>query len=314
MQISFWDMTPLPPQKSTPSPSKKKSKKKKLIAISYYGGKFSHLNWLLPRLSVQKVKHYCEPFCGSAAVLLNRTPAPIETINDIDGNVTNFFQVLRDHGAELIRRLELTPYARDELAAAIDNPAIKNPTQDPVEKARMFFVRARQSFLANANSASKGRWASVITTSCAGMSGSVSKWLSAINGLDTITTRLRSVQIENLPAQKLIEKYDTPKTLFYVDPPYVTQARQDKKVYAHEMTDEDHITLAHTLTQCQGMVALSGYHNDLYQDLYRTWHLFTKNTRANGRSRTPRQECLWTNYPPGENGNRFPPKTTKEIP
>jgi len=68
-------------------------RKHKLIAFGWYGGKFSHLSWLLPMLP--ECHHYCEPFSGSAAVLLNRNPSPVETYNDIDGEVANFFKVLR---------------------------------------------------------------------------------------------------------------------------------------------------------------------------------------------------------------------------
>lgn len=53
--------------------------KRKLIAFGWYGGKFSHLDWLLPLLP--ECHHYCEPFAGSAAVLLNREPSPVETCN-----------------------------------------------------------------------------------------------------------------------------------------------------------------------------------------------------------------------------------------
>ena len=56
-----------------------------VIAFGWYGGKFSHLKWLLPLLP--SCQHYCEPFGGSAAVLLNRAPSPVETYNDIDGEV-----------------------------------------------------------------------------------------------------------------------------------------------------------------------------------------------------------------------------------
>jgi DNA adenine methylase len=71
---------------------------RKRIAFGWYGGKFSHLDWLLPLLPA--CHHYCEPFAGSAAVLLNRPPAPVETYNDLDGEVANFFRVLRDHGVD----------------------------------------------------------------------------------------------------------------------------------------------------------------------------------------------------------------------
>ena len=60
---------------------------RKLIAFGWYGGKYSHLDWLLPLLPT--CHHYCEPFAGSGAVLLNRSPAPVETYNDLDGEVAN---------------------------------------------------------------------------------------------------------------------------------------------------------------------------------------------------------------------------------
>ncbi len=93
----------------------------KLIAFGWYGGKFSHLNWLLPLLPT--CHHYCEPFAGSAAVLLNRDPSPVETYNDIDGEVTNFFRVLRDNKEELVEKIGLTPFSREEFYYSVS----KNP-------------------------------------------------------------------------------------------------------------------------------------------------------------------------------------------
>lgn len=88
----------------------------KLIPFGWYGGKFSHLAWLLPLLP--KCHHYCEPFGGSGAVLLNRPPSPIETYNDLDGEVVNFFRVLRDEKEKLVEAIGLTPFSREEFALA----------------------------------------------------------------------------------------------------------------------------------------------------------------------------------------------------
>src|SRR3989338_5619176 len=88
----------------------------KLIAFGWYGGKYSHLEWLMPLLPDSH--HYCEPFAGSAAVLLNREPSPIETYNDMDGEVANFFRVLRDKPKEIINAIALTPFSREEFYIA----------------------------------------------------------------------------------------------------------------------------------------------------------------------------------------------------
>src|SRR5713101_3717156 len=68
-------------------------RRSKMIAFGYYGGKFSHLDFILPLLPTH-YRHYCEVFGGSAAVLINRPPAPVETYNDLDGEVVNFFECL----------------------------------------------------------------------------------------------------------------------------------------------------------------------------------------------------------------------------
>src|SRR6266480_5349647 len=87
-------------------------KAEKLIPFGWYGGKFSHLAWLLPLLP--KCHHYCEPFAGSGAVLMNRDPSPVETYNDLDGEVANFFRVLRTEKDALIEAIGLTPFSREE--------------------------------------------------------------------------------------------------------------------------------------------------------------------------------------------------------
>ena len=141
------------------------------IIFGWYGGKFSHLDWLLPLLP--ECHHYCEPFAGSGAVLLNRVPSPVETYNDIDGEVVNFFRVLRDQHEELIRAIALTPFSREEYYRAIHTT---NGVSD-VERARCFYIKARQTRTGLAQTASLGRWANCKNTSRAGMSGVVSRWL-----------------------------------------------------------------------------------------------------------------------------------------
>src|ERR1022692_1860946 len=99
---------------------KVKRRGEKLIAFGWYGGKFSHLDWLLPLLP--QCQHFCEPFGGSAAVLINRHPSPVETYNDLDGEIVNFFRVLREQRDSLIQAIGLTPFSKAEFEAAIKQP------------------------------------------------------------------------------------------------------------------------------------------------------------------------------------------------
>jgi DNA adenine methylase len=147
--------------------------------------------------------------------LLNREPSPVETYNDIDGDVVNFFRVLRDNSDEPARAIALTPFSREEFHLAIygDTEEVSD-----VELARRFCVRARQARTGLAQTATLGRWANCIDTSRAGMSGVVSRWLGGVEGLSEIAERLLRVQIENRPAADVIRLNDGKDTLFYYDP------------------------------------------------------------------------------------------------
>jgi DNA adenine methylase len=269
----------------------KKGTKPKLIAFGWYGGKFSHLDWLLPLLP--KTTHYCEPFGGSAAVLLNREPSPVETYNDIDGEVANFFRVLREQKDALVKAIGLTPFSREEFEAAISEPT---DVLSDLERARRFYVRARQVRTGLAQTASNGRWAHCRLTSRAGMAGAVSRWLGSVEALPEIAQRLLRVQIENDKAIRVIRRYDSEETLFYCDPPYPHSSRGDSKAYRYEMTDQEHTELAKVLHNVKGQVALSGYHCDLLDDLYQDWTAIEAPAKKVHSVKTERVEVLWVNY------------------
>jgi DNA adenine methylase len=270
----------------------KEKNKKKLIAFGWYGGKFSHLDWLLPLLP--ETKHFCEPFGGSAAVLLNRNPAEVETYNDLDGDVANFFRMLRENKDKLIELIGLTPFSREEFEYAINNQY--NEKISDIERARLFFIRARQVRTGLAQTASSGRWSNCTLTSRAGMSGAVSRWLGSIDNMPDIAQRLLRVQIENKPAIEVIKKYDSEDTLFYCDPPYQHDTRTDTNAYKFEMTNQDHIDLVNTLRSVKGKVALSGYDSELMNSLLHDWKKIIGPVKTAHSVRKPRQEILWVNY------------------
>ncbi len=266
------------------------TRRRRKIAFGWYGGKYSHLDWLLPLLP--ESQHYCEPFGGSAAVLLNRKPSPVETYNDLDADVANFFRVLREQKAELTEAIGLTPFSREEFCIACE----KTQGISNLERARRFFVRARQVRTGLAQTASLGRWANCKNTSRAGMSGVVSRWLGSIEQLPEIAERLLRVQIENRPALEIVKLYDSKGTLFYCDPPYPHEARGDSKAYGYEMSDREHRELAAVLRKAKGRVAVSGYRCKLYDSLYKGWSTHHAPAKACHSVKRVRQEVLWTNY------------------
>jgi len=286
-------MTPsLPVQRPRPHPGEpSRIGKVRLRSFGWYGGKYSHLDWLLPLLPA--AHHYCEPFGGSAAVLLNREPAPVETYNDLDGEVVNFFKVLREDTDELVRVISLTPFSREEFYGSL----VRNHgVIDSLERARLFFVRARQVRTGLAQTASLGRWANCKNTSRGGMAGVVSRWLGSVRDLPDIANRLLRVQIENRPAPELIRLYDDKKTLFYCDPPYPHNSRGDSKAYSFEMDDSAHKELAKVLGQCQGQVAISGYRCALMDKLYSGWKRVDAAPKKCHSIKKIRQEALWLNF------------------
>ena len=259
-----------------------------LSAFPYYGGKHHSLKWILALLP--NCHHYVEPFCGAAHIALNRDQSPIETINDLNGDLINFFIQLRDHTDELIAKLELTLYSRDELILS------RKECDDDIERARRFLVGVQQSFASDLRSLG---WSCAVTTVT---SQRVKAWLNRIPKLPAIVDRLKQIQIESKPALEVIKRYDSEGTLFYCDPPYMHDTRTENKSYSdYEMANEEHIDLAQALHSCKGKVAISGYRSELYDGLYQKWYRHdrettSRTTTARANVKPKRVESLWTNY------------------
>lgn len=257
-------------------------------ALRWHGQKWLLAPWIIAHLPAHRI--YVEPYMGGAAVLLRKSRSYAEVINDLDGDLVNLFRVLRDPAAaeRLAHLLRLTPYARDEWAAAYV------PAADPIERARRMVVRSFQSFGSagamddhntgfRANSNRRG-------------STPAHDWANYPDALCAITARLRGVIIENRDALDVIRQHDNPDACLYVDPPYVhstrcNQPRGVRQVYRHEMSDTDHERLAQVLHDARGFVVLSGYRCPLYDTLYADWRRVDRGTHADGAA--DRVESLW---------------------
>jgi DNA adenine methylase len=288
---------------------------RRISSFAWYGGKFSQLDWLLPLLP--PCRHFVDVFGGSGAVVMNRPPSPLETYNDLDKDVVHFFRAIRDPAKlqELLRQLELTPYSREERTIA--HLSLHKPESeelDEIERARRFFVLARQTTRGQVQlqTSPLGIWKFTRDVLSRGMAGTVSSWQYGIDGLAAVAARFRTIQVENYPAIRIIELYDTPDTLFYCDPPYVQDTRETshrRRDYTNEMSDNDHRDLAAALHKIKGRAAISGFPSQLYDELYGDWNKIMM-PRISGASAAYRQdgnkeasdriEVLWTNYPLGK--------------
>jgi DNA adenine methylase len=265
---------------------------KKIIAFNYFGGKFTWLDHLYAHFPTDFI-HLVDLFAGSFAVSLNYQGKCIKTANEINGDVTNFFQVLRDQPQELIRILELTPVSREEFNKCWDL------TCDKVENARRFFVRIVQSiFSLGAGNKNKGMLMAVKNLRC-GKAESIRKWENKVTGLSLIASLIReNFQINNEDYMLCINRLDFDKAFFYVDPPYPEESRKSKNDYKFEFTDHDHWKLARRLFHIQGKFMISGYDCDLMRGLYAQCVMVKFPSKKNNIRSGTVQECIWMNYEP----------------
>jgi DNA adenine methylase len=249
-------------------------------ALRYFGGKWNLAPWIISYFPPHA--NYVEPCGGAASVLLQKTPSDLETFNDLDDRVINFFRVMREQPDELIRLLQFTPWSRSEFEYCQQDSDI------PLEQARRFFVLCWQSI-----SKPGGYWRSMYDYTPRPRSAPSDG--IEIEHLYLVAERFKKVQIEHKDALEVIQQYDNANALIYFDPPYVASTRTNQKMYRYETDVEFHREAAEILDQAKGFVVVSGYESELYRDLYeqRGWHRFNSNSVAtNGAKRI---ESLWLN-------------------
>lgn len=258
----------------------------------YHGSKHTPGPWIISRLPADH-DTYVESHCGMANILLLKERSLLETINDLNDDVVNFFRVLRERPDDLIRAIDLTPFAHAEWKLSYE------PAAESLEQARRFYTRAYLSIAGPTSSSanpgfrrqkkfSRGRNGRKTMTAAA-------KTFADSSHLWTVARRLKGVTIESEDAVKLIRRYDLERTLFYVDPPYYpdTRRREARTAYSHEMSHDDHAALLRVLKGLRGMVALSGYRCELYDDELAGWTRHDRSFRVNGDG--SRIESLWLN-------------------
>lgn len=250
--------------------------------LKYPGGKSRIADWICGYIPEHTV--YLELFFGSGAIFFNKKPARIETLNDLDGNVVNFFRVIREHPEELSSLLEMTPFARDEYELA--HASLDEGTD--VERARKFAVRCWMSFAGGVRYKNGFR-----SSQCSASPHTTKAWSELPELVILAAERLKNAQIENLPALELIHRYNTPDVFIYADPPYLHSTRKNY-LYQYEMSEQDHVKLLDALIGHPGKVLLSGYDNELYDRILSGWNKVQKKTQA--ECGLPKVETLWMNY------------------
>lgn len=249
--------------------------------LRYPGSKFRLASWVIEHFPKHKI--YVEPFGGTAAVLFQKAPAKVEIYNDADAEIVNVFRVLRDPelAKQLIKKIYLTPYARDEHATLFEKSG------DPVEDARRFIVRATMNI-------AKGPYQK------SGFDTRINNdfYISRLNFhvdypevIPVFVDRLKNVVVENRHYSRIIEQFDRSDTLFYCDPEYV----ETSAIYNPNFSIDDHVELCDQILEAQGGVILSGYESDLYRQKLEANGWTKKRAKAYADGGHRRTECLWLN-------------------
>jgi DNA adenine methylase len=267
----------------------------KIQPLKWHGGKSYLAPWILSHFpNRNRYTHYNEPFAGGLSVLFAHNPeGKSEAVNDLNGDLFNFWDVLSHTPDRMLRQLWGTPLSQQ---VWIDSQAQMAADSDRVRRATAFFIRYRQSRQGLGKD-----YCTPTTRVRRGMNENVSAWLTAVDGLPEAHARLRRVEVRHMDAVAFIKKYDHPKALFYLDPPYLHETRVTTNDYECEMTEADHTRLLDCLTKVIGMFLLSGYPSELYSSYAKEhcWWVDYKdipNSASAKEIKDIKTEALWGNY------------------
>lgn len=216
--------------------------------IQWIGGK-KLLRKQITELFPEKINKYVEVFGGAGWVLFHKERhAPFEVYNDMDGQLVNLFRCVKYHPEELSREISGFLNARELFQDTLAQIGTRGFTD--IQRAARFYILIKASY-----GGKRGTFSYV--------SHNIQPDLE---NLKRIQERLKSVIIDNQDFEKVIAHYDSPETLFYLDPPYFGT----EKYYSASFSQEDHQRLYHSLCQIQGKFVLSyndhPYIKELYQD------------------------------------------------
>lgn len=253
--------------------------------ITYFGGKQTMLKHILPLIPEHKL--YTEAFCGGCAVLFAKLPATSEVINDLNGDLVNFYIVARDNFTALQHRISLTLHSRDTHAHAAH--VLKYPVFfDEIERAWAVWALSKMSF------------ASMLDGSFGyDFGGTMPLKLRNAKAefVEDICRRLEHTTIESRDALEVITTYDSPHAWHFVDPPYIGTACAH---YEGVFGDDDLGRLLNLLSQIEGRFMLTMFPNDAiasYAEQY-NWIIYRieRFISASKTSRRIQEEWLVCNY------------------
>ena len=262
---------------------------KVLRGLPYYGGKSpitAKCKWISGIIGFDPKKSYVEPFAGMLGVLLSRPAVRIEVANDLNGDVVNWWRVVRDNPKELADKIDHTPWSR-ELYYESKQVLRDGVWLDDVDRAHRFHAMVEQG-VAHASGHDSGTgWSCAYNPT----KGSKGKWRG--DRFAPLAERLFYVQLENRPAEWLLERVKGVSTsVVYCDPPYHGSASTTP--YGNQPFDKD--AISGLLLQCKGRVAVSGYNDDWNHLGWVRHEHRTTHTSMSSKRGIAKTEVLWANF------------------
>lgn len=271
--------------------------------LIYRGGKSSIATWVISYFPPHHT--FVDVFGGGAAISLAKNPSALDVYNDI-GDVSRFFEVLRDYGDEVYSFLTFYPFSREAFKHAVKQKKVMEATvfqswdvpgyeganrYYKIRWASYYYITILQSFRHEEEDES---W---IVSKGVNLASS---FASHVDAFPETIDRLRSVVIEHKDYREILTQYDSKDTLFYLDPPYLPQTWESGNAYKHEMSYQEHEYMLDHLATLKGQFVVSGYPSALYdgmlvdnlkcQRFEKTRLQGLKNSNQEGSDRT---EVVW---------------------
>jgi DNA adenine methylase len=255
--------------------------------ITYYGGKQNMIKHLLELIPAHRI--YCEPFFGGGALFFAKPKSEVEVINDKNGEVINFFKVIKTKFPELQKEIQATLHSRELYKKSMVVYAHPDLFTD-VKRAWALWTLTNQGFAGMI-----GSW---------GFGKTDSKEKSLANKRDDFTKayeeRLRMAQIENNDALKVIDRCDSKETFIYADPPYIGSDMGHYKGYS----EEEYKKLLDALAKAKGKFLLSSYPSSILSQYIKKYKWKTKRVEKSvavtKHTEKKKTEMLVFNYEPGK--------------
>lgn len=276
-----------------PEPSREKGapgsfRRKMNRVLKYPGGKWNIASQLANLIPTHH--SYVEPYFGSGALLFNKPPSNIETINDLDSDVVNLFRCIQKDSERLARLVMTTPFSREVYDNQFEADTASTIYISSFQRAAEFLIRCWQGHGFRTNGYKVGWKNDVVGRERA---YALWNWYRLPEWIIDAAERLRTVQIENRPALEVIERFNHRGVFQYWDPPYLLGTRTGKQ-YKYEMSDSDHEDMLKKALQSKAKIMISGYESDMYNDYLFKWNkkYFISCAEHSGT----RKETVWINY------------------